>query len=149
MRQMLTTFQIKRYRGKHGLKTHFNENSYNNIDIGIRGINDNIVTPLCNKTEGFDFKIIRFPHTKSAIFIKVKTTILKETLRIATISSTLDNFKRRISDLKALLYNGYSQELAIASIIKCLYRKKKQIQTKYGFHDYNDRLVKLIKAVIG
>lgn len=72
------------------LKTHTNDYSCNYLDIFIKIIDNRIATTLNNKTDIFD--LIRLPHAKTAISIKVNAaTISTETLRnlLKNLSSDL------------------------------------------------------------
>lgn len=92
------------------------------LDITLKVINNKIETVLYNKTDSFKFKVIRFRHASSAISNKVKSAvILTETLRTAHACSKLNYFIDKIVELKnMLLSNGYSEDLVIAGIIKCI-----------------------------
>ena len=130
-------------------KTHITELSSNYLDLTINIINDKITTALYNKTDDFNFKVIRFPHSDSNISTNNKASVIyTETLRIANTCACFDMFIRRISDMARMLCNsGYSEDFIIASIVKCIYRNK-LIGYKYSITNDYGSITRLVRGIL-
>ena len=74
------------------------------LDLDIEIKNNKIDTKLYNKTDDYNFDVIRYSHFKSNIPNIYKTKIISgETLRTARISSSKTNFDDSIENIKTHL----------------------------------------------
>lgn len=73
------------------LKTHECEYKCNYLDLSLEANNNKIETNLFNKTDSFNFMVIRFPNAESKVSIKIKiNAICTETLRISNTCSKFE-----------------------------------------------------------
>ena len=130
-------------------KTHFSQLHCNYLDLEIKILNDKIITRLFNKTDNFDFKVIRFPHYQSNISLNVKSSVIyTEVLRLARTTSLLEDFIIQIKHLrKQFQSNGYSNDLIVKSIYKCIITNY-FIVLKYNLNTQFKKLHKFICEVV-
>ena len=128
-------------------KTHFTEYHCNYLDLEIKIIDNNIITKIFNKTDNFNFKVIRFPHYHSNISLKIKSSVIyTEILRIARTCSLVTDFKEHLKHLKLILYkNNYPEGIITRNIFKCI-NKNRFIMLKYNLHNYLSRIHEFLNA---
>ena len=111
----------------------------NYLDLKLKVTNDNkIVTEVYNKTDDFQFEVVRYVHAESNVSHSIGlNTFYGQLVRIARISSTQDNFEIRITELiKNCQERGYTRKELKTCYVK-FQRKWKPLLSKFGLHDKN------------
>jgi hypothetical protein len=118
-------------------KTNLLPDECNFLDLSISIVNGVITSKIYNKTDDYNFEVMKYPHFESNIPRGIiNNVIYGELLRFANGSSHIEDFVFRCKDtVTQLLKNSYPTELAVsifkkASRKNCLYKDKFSISEK-------------------
>lgn len=102
------------------------------LDLTILIRDRKLTTKMYNKTDAFDFKVLKYPQFSSNIHSSIIcSTIAGEIVRIERSCSEFDTFDIRMKDLfKNLIENGYSTVFIKKQFFKNIMRRK-SIRYKY------------------
>ena len=114
-------------------QTNQNNNKCDFLDISFQFENRHITSKMYNKTDHFNFSVLRFPHSSSNIHINVAlNTIIGEIIRIDRCCSFKIDFVMRVKDLyKQFQKNGFEDQMIRRQIQKTILSKK-HLQIKYN-----------------
>ena len=119
----------------------------NFLDLELKLENNTLSTTLYNKTDDYDFKILKYPNIKSNIHNSIaNNTITGEIIRFSRCCSKTEDFKKRSKELRIrYLENGFSPTYVDKNITKTIL-KKKNIIIKYNL-DSLDKIKTFINTL--
>jgi len=118
-------------------KTNSCNNKRDFLDLSIECSHNQTVTSLYNKTDAFDFTVIRYPVATSNIHVQIGyNTFYAQIIRIARICSTSSHFENKIRLLcDAFLERGF-EKTDLLLCIKKFTNNYNLLILKFGFSNY-------------
>jgi hypothetical protein len=113
------------------VKTNTNSNTAEFLDLDIKVNNHQFVLSIYDKTDDFDFDIVKFPHVDSNIHHRRAHGLVSGLLHRFTVCTLFTTFSKRAQcATDRLLARGFSRQLLRVNVKK-FYRKRKQFLRKY------------------
>jgi hypothetical protein len=117
-------------------RTNSNANDCNFLDLNIKLIDNKIKSKIYNKTDDYNFEVMKYPHFNSNIpHCIIGNVIYGELLRFTRGCSFLEDYIVRCKDtISQLLKNNYPEGLAIG-IFKAASKRNSLYREKYNISD--------------